>query len=66
MKSLGWKTVVGKIYTGKALGDVLTGTAAIFPDVHRDLKSITVEKITEGLSGHRPGSPCGYTAQFTR
>ena len=34
--------VAGKTYRGKALGDVLTGMAAIFPDVHRDLKSITV------------------------
>ncbi|MEY9946124.1 nuclear transport factor 2 family protein [Kitasatospora sp. GAS1066B] len=34
--------VAGKTYQGKALGDVLTGMAAIFPDVHRDLKSITV------------------------
>ena len=34
--------VAGKTYTGQALGDVLTGMAAIFPDVHRDLKSITV------------------------
>ncbi|MEY9849568.1 nuclear transport factor 2 family protein [Streptacidiphilus sp. MAP5-3] len=34
--------VAGKTYQGQALGDVLTGMAAIFPDVHRDLKSITV------------------------
>ncbi len=34
--------VAGKTYQGKALGDVLTTMAAIFPDVHRDLKSITV------------------------
>ena len=34
--------VAGKTYQGKALGDVLTGMAAIFPDVHRELKSITV------------------------
>ncbi|MBC3840744.1 nuclear transport factor 2 family protein [Streptacidiphilus sp. 4-A2] len=34
--------VAGKTYQGKALGDVLTGMAAIFPDVHRDLESITV------------------------
>jgi hypothetical protein len=35
--------VAGKTYQGKALGDVVTGMAAVFPDVHRDLKSITVE-----------------------
>jgi len=34
--------VAGKTYTGKALGDVVTGMADVFPDVHRDLKSITV------------------------
>ncbi|MFI9273162.1 nuclear transport factor 2 family protein [Kitasatospora sp. NPDC052896] len=34
--------VAGQTYQGKALGDVLTRMAAIFPDVHRDLKSITV------------------------
>jgi hypothetical protein len=34
--------VAGKSYTGKALGDVVTGMADVFPDVHRDLKSITV------------------------
>ncbi len=34
--------VAGKTYQGQALGDVLTGMAAIFPDVHRDLKSIAV------------------------
>jgi hypothetical protein len=34
--------VAGQTYQGKSLGDVLTRMAAIFPDVHRDLKSITV------------------------
>ncbi|MFF4753201.1 nuclear transport factor 2 family protein [Streptomyces sp. NPDC002514] len=34
--------VAGQTYQGKALGDVLTRMAGIFPDVHRDLKSITV------------------------
>ncbi|RAG85918.1 nuclear transport factor 2 family protein [Streptacidiphilus pinicola] len=34
--------VAGQSYRGQALGDVLTNMAAIFPDVHRDLKSITV------------------------
>jgi SnoaL-like polyketide cyclase len=34
--------VAGKSYTGKALGDVVIGMADVFPDVHRDLKSITV------------------------
>jgi predicted ester cyclase len=34
--------VAGQTYQGQALGDVLTNMAAIFPDVHRDLKSITV------------------------
>jgi SnoaL-like polyketide cyclase len=34
--------VAGKSYQGQALGDVVTGMAAIFPDVHRDLKTITV------------------------
>jgi hypothetical protein len=34
--------VAGKTYSGKALGDVVTGMADVFPDVHRDLKSITV------------------------
>ena len=34
--------VAGKSYSGKALGDVVTGMADVFPDVHRDLKSITV------------------------
>ncbi|HWG27496.1 nuclear transport factor 2 family protein [Actinospica sp.] len=34
--------VAGKTYQGKALGDVVTGMADVFPDVHRDLKSITV------------------------
>jgi hypothetical protein len=34
--------VAGQTYQGQALGDVLTRMAAIFPDVHRELKSITV------------------------
>jgi SnoaL-like polyketide cyclase len=34
--------VAGKSYTGAALGDVVTGMADVFPDVHRDLKTITV------------------------
>ncbi len=34
--------VAHKTYQGQALGDVLTGMAVLFPDVHRDLKSITV------------------------
>ncbi|MEY9871654.1 putative ester cyclase [Streptacidiphilus sp. MAP12-33] len=34
--------VAGQSYRGQALGDVLTNMAAIFPDVHRELKSITV------------------------
>ncbi|MBB4928337.1 nuclear transport factor 2 family protein [Kitasatospora kifunensis] len=34
--------VAGQSYQGQALGDVLTRMAGIFPDVHRDLKSITV------------------------
>ena len=34
--------VAGNTYQGQALGDVVTGMADVFPDVHRDLKSITV------------------------
>ncbi|MGW0884616.1 nuclear transport factor 2 family protein [Streptomyces sp. NPDC002671] len=34
--------VAGDTYQGKALGDVLTRMVNLFPDVHRDLKSITV------------------------
>jgi len=34
--------VAGQTYQGKALGNVLTTMAGMFPDVHRDLKSITV------------------------
>lgn len=34
--------VAGKTYQGKALGDVLPYMANLFPDVHRDLKRITV------------------------
>ena len=34
--------VAGKSYSGAALGDVVTGMADVFPDVHRDLKTITV------------------------
>ena len=34
--------VAGKSYQGQTLGDVVTGMADIFPDVHRDLKTITV------------------------
>ncbi|SEL31218.1 nuclear transport factor 2 family protein [Streptacidiphilus jiangxiensis] len=34
--------VAGQSYRGQALGDVLTNMASIFPDVHRDLRSITV------------------------
>ncbi|MFE7035330.1 nuclear transport factor 2 family protein [Streptomyces sp. NPDC057621] len=34
--------VAGQTYRGQALGDTLTRMASIFPDVHRDLKSITV------------------------
>jgi SnoaL-like protein len=34
--------VGGKSYRGEALGDVLTNMAGILPDVHRELKQITV------------------------
>ncbi|MBF9069181.1 nuclear transport factor 2 family protein [Streptacidiphilus fuscans] len=34
--------VAGNSYQGQALSEVPTGMAAIFPDVHRDLKRITV------------------------
>jgi predicted ester cyclase len=34
--------VAGQAYQGKALGDVLPYMANLFPDVHRDLKRITV------------------------
>ncbi|MFK0021496.1 nuclear transport factor 2 family protein [Streptomyces sp. NPDC090798] len=34
--------VAGQAYRGKALGDVLPYMANLFPDVHRDLKRITV------------------------
>ncbi|MER5943542.1 nuclear transport factor 2 family protein [Streptomyces sp. NPDC001928] len=34
--------VAGQSYQGKALGDVLPYMANLFPDVHRDLKRITV------------------------
>jgi hypothetical protein len=34
--------VAGKSYTGTALGSVVIGMADVFPDVHRDLKTITV------------------------
>ncbi|MGW4906064.1 nuclear transport factor 2 family protein [Streptomyces sp. NPDC004270] len=34
--------VPGVAYRGKALGDVLPYMANLFPDVHRDLKRITV------------------------
>ena len=34
--------VAGQSFRGQALGDVLTNMASIFPDVHRDLKRITV------------------------
>ena len=34
--------VAGQAYRGKALGDVLPYMANLFPDVHRDLKHITV------------------------
>jgi hypothetical protein len=34
--------VAAKTYKGKALGDVLTGMQAIFPNVHRQLYKITV------------------------
>ncbi|MGW5255426.1 nuclear transport factor 2 family protein [Streptomyces sp. NPDC004012] len=34
--------VAGKTYQGKALGDVLNNMAGLFPDVHRELKRITV------------------------
>ena len=41
--------VAGQSYQGQALGDVLTRMAGIFPDVHRDLKSITVNGDTVTL-----------------
>ncbi|WP_194915525.1 nuclear transport factor 2 family protein [Catenulispora rubra] len=41
--------VAGQSYQGQALGDVLTRMAGIFPDVHRDLKSITVDGDTVTL-----------------
>ena len=34
--------VAGQTYKGEALGDVLNNMVSIFPDVHRDLKRITV------------------------
>ncbi|ALO99810.1 hypothetical protein SHL15_8881 [Streptomyces hygroscopicus subsp. limoneus] len=34
--------VAGATYQGKALGDVLNRMVSLFPDVHRELKSITV------------------------
>ncbi|PRY41562.1 nuclear transport factor 2 family protein [Umezawaea tangerina] len=35
--------VAGRTYRGKAVGDVLTTMAGIYPDVHRDLRKITVD-----------------------
>jgi predicted ester cyclase len=34
--------VAGQTYKGQALGDVLNNMVSIFPDVHRELKQITV------------------------
>jgi len=34
--------VAGNSYQGQSLGEVVIGMADVFPDVHRDLKSITV------------------------
>jgi hypothetical protein len=34
--------VAGQSYRGKALGDVLNNMVSILPDVHRDLKQVTV------------------------
>jgi len=36
--------VAGNSYQGQSLGEVVIGMADVFPDVHRDLKSITVSE----------------------
>ena len=48
--------VVNQSYKGDALRDVVTRTAALFPDVHRDLRSITVRGDTVSIQLHIQGT----------
>jgi len=48
--------LANQIYRGAALGDVVTRTAAMFPDVHRDLRSISVNGDTISIQLHIQGT----------
>ena len=48
--------VVNQSYRGEALRNVVTSTAALFPDVHRDLRSITVRGDTVSIQLHIQGT----------
>jgi len=48
--------LANQTYRGAALGDVVTRTAAMFPDVHRDLRSISVNGDTISIQLHIQGT----------
>jgi predicted ester cyclase len=51
--------VVNQSYQGDALRTVVTSTAALFPDVHRDLRTITVRGDTVAIQLHIQGTFLG-------
>jgi predicted ester cyclase len=48
--------LINKSYRGAALKNVVNSTAALFPDVHRDLRSITVNGDTVTIQLHIQGT----------
>jgi predicted ester cyclase len=48
--------ITNQSYRGAALGDVVTRTAAMFPDVHRDLRSISVNGDVISIQLHIQGT----------
>jgi len=48
--------LVNQSYQGAALKNVVNSTAALFPDVHRDLRSITVHGDTVSIQLHIQGT----------
>jgi predicted ester cyclase len=48
--------LANQVYRGTSLGNVVTSTAAMFPDVHRDLRHITVRGDTVAIQLHIQGT----------